>query len=47
MIEHIIIVFKYLISALINDKPSWVMAEEKERAEKHESVRVILDMKRE
>ena len=47
MIEHIIIVFKYFISAMINDKPSWVTAEERERSERLEAIRVILDMKRE
>jgi len=47
MIEHVIIAFKYFLSAMINDKPSWVVAEQREMTERLEGIRVILDMNRE
>ena len=46
MIEHIIIVFKYFIAAMINDTPSWVLEEKRAIAEKVDTVRSTLDMKR-
>ena len=46
MIEHIIIVFKYFLAALINDKPSWVVEEERAMAEKVDTVRFSLEIKR-
>lgn len=47
MIEHIIIVFKYFISAMINDKPSWVKHEERQAIEEEEAIKVQMELKRE
>ena len=46
MIEHIIIVFKYFLAAMINDKPTWVVEEERAMAEKGDTVRLSLETKR-
>ena len=46
MIEHVIIVFKYFLGAMIKDKPSWVVEEERAMAEKVDTVRLSLEMKR-
>ena len=46
MIEHIIIVFKYFLAAMINDKPTWVVEEERAMADKVDTVRFSLEIKR-
>ena len=46
MIDHIIIVLKYFRAAMINDNPTWVVEEERAMAEKVDTVRFSLEMKR-
>jgi hypothetical protein len=47
MIEHIIMACKYFLAAMINDKPTWVLTEEREKPAIQDEVRVLMEMKRE
>lgn len=47
MIEHIIIAFKYGLTAIINDKPTWVKEEEDDQQARSEAINVMLDLKKE
>lgn len=47
MIEHIIMVFKYGLTAIINDKPSWVKEQENDQQSQMAAVNVMLDLKKE
>jgi hypothetical protein len=43
MIEHIIIVFKFGLSAIIKDKPKWVKNEEQSHIENQPSLLAMLE----
>jgi hypothetical protein len=47
MIEHIIIAFKFGLTAIINDKPSWVKEEENDQQRRSEAINVMLELKKE
>lgn len=46
MIEHIIIVFKFGLSAIIKDKPKWVKNEEQSHVENQPSLLAMLELKK-
>ena len=46
MIEHIIIVFKFGLSAIIKDKPKWVKNEEQSHVENQPSLLAMLEHKK-
>jgi hypothetical protein len=46
MIEHLILIFKYLIAIMIKDKPQWVADEEHERTADQEKIYELLDQKK-
>ncbi len=47
MIEHVIIAFKYGLTLIINDKPTWVIDDEKQQQNKSKDINVKLDLKKE
>lgn len=42
-IEHLVIIYKFLYSVVIKDKPSWVCREEKENSESQHLLYTVLD----
>lgn len=46
LIEHVIIIFKYVLSSVINDKPGWVVKEEREIMENQDELYEMLESKK-